>query len=143
MGRTLSVAFRRRLIDEIEIKSNACRSRLDKLGEPRPTFDEQQRYLLRISQSFQSLVKASVDGTYNDPFFNNAESETGYQKRIRAVTQNLNLDFAEDLARRGHRRETTGSKDKTRLSGGVVPVTRDEFLDHIQRLMWRTRGRDL
>ncbi|KAL2040034.1 hypothetical protein N7G274_007437 [Stereocaulon virgatum] len=131
------------LIDEIEIKSNACRSRLDKLGEPRATLDEQRRYLLHISQSFQSLVKASVDGTYNDPFFNNAESETGYQKRIRAVMQNLNLDFAEDLARRGHRREITGSKDTTRLPGGVVPVTRDEFLDHIQRLMRRTRGREL
>ena len=131
------------LIDEIEIKSNACRSRLDKLGEPRATLDEQRRYLLHISQSFQSLVKASVDGTYNDPFFNNAESETGYQKRIRAVMQNLNLDFAEDLAKRGHRREITGSKDTTRLSGGVVPVTRDEFLDHIQRLMRRTRGREL
>ena len=26
------------LIDEIEIKSNACRSRLGKLGEPRATF---------------------------------------------------------------------------------------------------------
>ena len=131
------------LIDEIEIKSNACRSRLDKLGEPRATLDEQRRYLLQISQSFQSLVKASVDGTYNDPFFNDAESETGYQKRIRAVMQNLNLDFAEDLVRRGHRREITGSKDTTRLSGGVVPVTRDEFLDHIHRLMRRTRGREL
>ena len=131
------------LIDEIEIKSNACRSRLDKLGEPRATLDEQRRYLLHISQSFQSLVKASVDGTYNDPFFNDAESETGYQKRIRAVMQNLNLDFAEDLARRGHRREITDSKGTTRLSGGVVPVTRDEFLDHIQRLMRRTRGREL
>ena len=131
------------LIDEIEIKSNACRSRLDKLGEPRATLDEQRRYLLHISQSFQSLVKASVDGTYNDPFFNSADSETGYQKRIRAVIQNLNLDFAEELARRGHRREITASKDTTRLSGGVVPVTRDEFLDHIQRLMRRTRGREL
>ena len=155
------------LIDEIEIKSNACRSRLDKLGEPRSTLEEQRRYLLHISQSFQSLVKASVDGTYNDPFFGDAESETGYQKRIRAVMQNLNLDFAEHIVRRGHRREITNPKDTTHVSGGtnpkdttrvsggtnpkdttrvsrgVVPITRDEFLDHIQRLMQRTRGREL
>ena len=131
------------LIDEIEIKSNACRSRLDKLGEPRATLDEQRRYLLHISQSFQSLVKASVDGTYNDPFFDDAESETGYQKRIRAVMQNLNLDFAEHITRRGHRREITSSKATTRVSGGVVPITRDQFLDHIQGLMRRTRGREL
>ena len=130
------------LIDEIEIKSNACRNRLDKLGEPRATLDEQRRYLLHISQSFQSLVKASVDGTYNDPFFENAESEVGYQKRIRAVTQNLNLDFAEDIAKRGHCREIRSPKD-TNVCRGVVPVSRDEFLDHIQRLMLRTRGREL
>lgn len=78
------------LIDEIEIKSNDCRSRLDKLEEPRATSAEQQLYLLHISQSFQSLVKAAVDGTYNDPFFDDAKSEPGYQKRIRAVMQNLN-----------------------------------------------------
>ncbi|KAI4219205.1 MAG: hypothetical protein L6R40_008732, partial [Gallowayella cf. fulva] len=131
------------LIDEIEIKSNACRSRLDKLGEPRATLDEQRRYLLNISQLFQSLVKASVDGTYNHPFFENAESETGYQKRIRAVMQNLNLDFAEHIAKRGHRREITSPKDTGRVSGGIVLISRDKFLDHIQRLMSRTRGREL
>lgn len=37
------------LINEIEIKSKACRSRLDKLGEPRATLDEQRLYLLHIS----------------------------------------------------------------------------------------------
>lgn len=131
------------LIDEIEIKSDACRSRLEKLGEPRATLDEQRRYLLHISQSFQSLVKASVDGTYNDPFFDHAESEIGYQKRIRAVMQNLNMDFAEHIARRGHRREIASSEDTSRVSGGVVPIARNEFLDHIQRLMRRTRGREL
>ena len=50
---------------------------------------EQRLYLLYISQSFQSLVKAAVDGTYNDPFFENAKTELGYQKRIHAVMQNL------------------------------------------------------
>lgn len=131
------------LINEIKIKSNSCRSRLDKLGEPRATLDEQRRYLIHISQSFQSLVKASVDGTYNDPFFGDAESEIGYQKRIRAVMQNLNLDFAEIIGRRGHRREITNSEDTKRISKDVIPIARDEFLDHVQHLMRRTKGREL
>jgi len=131
------------LIDEIEIKSNDCRSRLDKLGEPRATSAEQQLYLLHISQSFQSLVKAAVDGTYNDPFFDDAKSEPGYQKRIRAVMQNLNLDFAERIARRGHRREITDSGNTGHISRGVVPITRDGFISHIRHLMRRTRGREL
>jgi GTP-binding protein EngB required for normal cell division len=131
------------LIREIEIKSNACRSRLDMLGEPRATLDEQRLYLLHISQSFQSLIKASVDGTYNDPFFEDAESEPGYQKRIRAVVQNLNLDFAEQIARRGHRREIVNSASKTPVSESVISTTREKFIDHIQHLMQRTRGREL
>lgn len=131
------------LIDEIEIKSNTCQSRLDKLGEPRATLDEQRRYLLHISQSFQSLVKASIDGTYNDPFFGNAESEIGYQKRIRAVVQNLNLDFADKIAKQGHRREITTSEDTNQVSRGVIPITRDKFLDLVQHLMRRTKGREL
>lgn len=131
------------LIDEIIIKSDACRSRLDNLGEPRATLDEQRRYLLHISQSFQTLIKASVDGTYNDPFFDDAESETGYQKRIRAVMQNLNLEFAKHIATRGHHREITDSKDTRRIPRGVIPITRDDYLDHIQRLLQRSRGREL
>jgi hypothetical protein len=57
---------------------------------------EQQLYLLYISQSFQSLVKAAVDSIYNDLFFENAKTELGYQKRIRAVMQNLNYQSCID-----------------------------------------------
>ncbi|KAH7324040.1 interferon-induced GTP-binding protein Mx [Rhexocercosporidium sp. MPI-PUGE-AT-0058] len=131
------------LIDEIEIKSKARRSRLEKLGEPRATLEEQRLYLLHISQSFQCLIKASVDGTYNDPFFEDAQSEPGYQKRIRAVAQNLNQDFAEHIARRGHRREIVDSPSKTVVPRGVIAITRDEFMDHIQPLVQRTKGREL
>lgn len=131
------------LIDEIEVKSNACRSQLDKLGTPRVTLAEQQLYLLRLSQSFQSLTKAAVDGTYNDPFFEDAKSEPGYQKRIRAVMQNLSLDFAEKIARRGHCRKVVDTKDKSHISKDVIHITRDKFIDHVQYLMKRTKGREL
>ena len=62
------------LIDEIEVKSSACSERLDRLGKPRATLAEQTVYLFQLSQSFQSLVKVAVDGTYNDPFFVDARS---------------------------------------------------------------------
>ena len=131
------------LIDEIEVKSSACSERLDRLGKPRATLAEQTVYLFQLSQSFQSLVKVAVDGTYNDPFFGDARSETGYQKRIRAVIQNLNQDFADDIARRGHRREITDSKDKSRISKDVIPLSRDEYIDHVKELMKRTKSREL
>jgi GTPase SAR1 family protein len=131
------------LIEEIDIKSKACRGRLDRLGEPRATLAEQRLYLLHISQSFQSVVKAAVDGTYNDPFFEDAKSEPGYQKRIRALMQNLNLEFAERIERRGHYHEIIDSKEASDVSRGVTPITRDEFIEHIGQVMQRTRGREL
>ena len=131
------------LIDEIEIKTKDCQSRLDKLGEPRANLEEQRLYLLHISQSFHYLIKASVDGTYNDQFFEDAESDSGYRKRIRAVVQNLNLDFAERISRRGHHREIVASPAEASVSRGVIPVTRKTFIDHIQHLMRRTKGREL
>ena len=131
------------LIDEIEVKSSACRSRLDKLGDPRATLAEQRLYLFHLSQSFQSLVKAAVNGTYNEPFFGDAKSESGYQKRIRAVMQNLSSDFADNIAKRGHCREVTDSRDTSHMSKDVIPITRDEFIDRTQHLMKRTKGREL
>ena len=131
------------LIEEIDVKSGACRNRLERLGDPRATLAEQQLYLVHLSQSFQSLVKAAVDGTYNDPFFGDARSEAGYQKRIRAVMQNLNQDFADNLTRHGHCREVTESKNKNHISKDVTLITRDEFIDHVRHLMKRTKGREL
>jgi hypothetical protein len=92
------------LIKEIEDKADHCRNRLRRLGKPRVTIDEQKSYLLNISQSLQELVKAAIDGTYNDPFFGDANSTNGYHKRIRATVQNSNEDFAERISRRGHYR---------------------------------------
>ncbi|KAI9772282.1 MAG: hypothetical protein M1840_001031 [Geoglossum simile] len=131
------------LVEEIETKYNACRQRLDRLGEPRATLAEQRLYLIHISQSFQSLVKAAIDGTYNDPFFEDAKSDSGYQKRIRAVVQNLNQDFANVIAKRGHYREITKPKSANRVHNGVLHISRDEFISQIQNLMRRTRGREL
>lgn len=131
------------LISEIDSKSRVCRSRIESLGEPRATLEEQRHYLLYISQSFQSLAKAAVDGTYNDPFFEDPISEAGYHKRIRAWIQNLNQGFAEEITRRGHQRKISDSPPQIRNSRGQVSVTRSEYLDHIQQLIQRTKGREL
>jgi hypothetical protein len=65
------------LIDEIQSKSHDCQCRLEKLGEPRTSINEQRSYFLQISQFFQSLVRAAVDGTYNEPFFEDAQFVDG------------------------------------------------------------------
>jgi hypothetical protein len=61
-----------------------CTARSDTLGAPRATVQEQRRYLLQVSQSFSTPVKAAVDGQYSDPFFGDTSTNEGYQKRLRA-----------------------------------------------------------
>lgn len=59
------------------------------------------------------------------------------------MIQNLDLDFADNIARRGHCREVTDSKDTSHISKDVISITRDKFIDHIYHLMKRTKGREL
>ncbi|KAF3064888.1 Interferon-induced GTP-binding protein Mx1 [Daldinia childiae] len=129
------------LIHEIQLKLEDSRDQLEELGEPRRTLDEQRLRLLQISQDFQSIVERSISGTYNDTFFEDAETSRGYLQRIRAVAQNLNREFAEELTKRGHKREI--SDKKTSSPEGPEYITKDGLLNHIQTVMQRTRGREL
>ncbi|KAH5707452.1 hypothetical protein HBI20_205330 [Parastagonospora nodorum] len=134
------------LIEEIETKSTTCRTQLQILGLPRASVEEQRLYLLTLSQNFQSLTKAAVDGTYNDDFFGDAKTGAGYQKRIRAVVQNLNQSFAEIMAREGHYYDITDSSNGNsvqNVSRKVKVLSRAHYLNRIEALMKRTRGREL
>jgi GTPase SAR1 family protein len=131
------------LIDEINSKMISCREQLKKLGDPRVTLEEQKLYLLHISQAFQSLVKTAVDGTYNEPFFGDAKTDNGYQKRIRAVIQNLNEQFTEKIFQRGHFRHILEAEDDSPVSKQQIRLTRDEYILHIEWLLRKTRGREL
>ncbi|KAL2156650.1 hypothetical protein VTH82DRAFT_1395 [Thermothelomyces myriococcoides] len=133
------------LIEEIDQKFNYCKDQLDRLGHPRASHFEQRMYLIRLSQSFQDLVKASTGGTYDRPFFAPAEEKEGYEQRIRAVVQNLNEEFAAELRRRGHYRQVVDddSESSSSVPEGVIKISRDEYVKHIDNLMRRTRGREL
>ena len=132
------------LIDEIGVKSSACRSRLDKLGNPRATLEEQQLYLFHLSQAFQSLVKAAVDGTYNDPVFGDPKS---VWTRLSKAHTSCGTEPQPRLCRQ-HRQTRSlppGRRfgNTSRISKDVISITRDRFIDHIQHLMKRTKGREL
>lgn len=133
------------VIREIGTKLKHCNEQIEKLGQPRTTLNEQVYYLMRVSQSFQTLIKAAVDGTYNDPFFEDPESDLGYKQRIRAVIQNLNRSFAKEITDHGHYRQvalTVTVAEEIKPNEPIV-ITRDAFVDHIQELMRRTRGLEL
>lgn len=135
------------LLEEIEAKAKDTQKTLEKLGASRTTNDEQRLFLLHISQSFQSIVKAAVDGTYGDAFFGEPRSMEGYSKRLRAVIQNLNLDFAETMRVRGHRRHIVDhvASNGPPPPGSLQPeiIARAEYLNEVTGILKRSRGREL
>ncbi|KAJ5214784.1 hypothetical protein N7468_010463 [Penicillium chermesinum] len=130
------------LIEEINSKITVCQQELTKLGNPRSTIDEQRSYLLQISQGFQSIVKAAVDGTYNEPFFGDATTDAGCQKRIRAVIQNLNEDFTKDIFKSGHLYHLVDQSQEP-LSSHQISISRSNYVQNIETLLKKTRGREL
>ncbi|KAI1819483.1 P-loop containing nucleoside triphosphate hydrolase protein [Xylaria intraflava] len=132
------------LIKEIDIKLSECQMALSMLGKPHVTVEEQRLCLVQLSQKFQVLLKAATDGTYNDPFFEHVESNRGRDQRLRAVVQNLNTTFAEKLERVGHKRTLVDSSlDSESQSTNTDQITRDQFIEAIQKIMKRTRGCEL
>ncbi|KAF7915838.1 uncharacterized protein EAE98_010918 [Botrytis deweyae] len=138
------------LIREIQTEFENSMKRLEELGEPRSTLEQQRNYLLHTSLQFQKILRLAVDGTYNDPFFGDAKSEIGYQKRLRAVLQNLNLSFANTINQEGHRYCITDHTPNKNEGDGfdyeidtTISITKDQFIDKIEDLMKRTRGHEL
>ncbi|KAI2633290.1 dynamin family protein [Xylaria nigripes] len=133
------------LITEIGAGIESCQKQVKALGVPRITPDEQRLELVRISQRFQTLVKASVDGTYNDAFFENAKTERGYQQRIRAVIQNLSKTFGDELLQRGHLYRVQNDDDPVGkfVPGEPLAISREELISHATKSLRQTRAREL
>lgn len=139
------------LVKDIQTSIEDCEIRLHRLGGSRATIEEQRLFLLRISQAFQSLSRAAIDGTYGDPFFGDPRSTEGYCKRLRAVVQNLNLEFAEAMDVKGHHRSIvdpqgdscTMLSNTTNRPPTTESIRRSDFIDEIRDLLKRSRGREL
>ncbi|KAI7514949.1 hypothetical protein KC347_g62 [Hortaea werneckii] len=69
---------------------------------------EQRRFLMGISTTYQNIVKAAVNGQYEHDFFGDPDPDAGVgdksnMRRLRAVAQHLNLQFASTIRQYGHK----------------------------------------
>ena len=132
------------LMGEIEASASTCRDTLKQLGKARSSTKEQRKYLVRISQRFQIIIKGAVEGTYNETFFGTPQSKKGDVKRLRGVIQNLHESFSEAMSTKGHTREIIQDDSKKESdSEGPRKITRKKFLSHITKLLKTDRGREL
>jgi GTP-binding protein EngB required for normal cell division len=127
------------VLAQIKREIQECTEKLDTLGASRSTTQEQRRYLLQVSQSFSTLIRAAVDGQYSDPFFGDASTNEGYQRRLRAVLQNTLTNFAADMRKNGHT-YTIIEEGPAKLP---TQITRSDYVAKVSKLMERSRGREL
>ncbi|KAK8091631.1 dynamin GTPase- variant [Apiospora hydei] len=141
------------VVSDIERERGVRKEKLDELGLPRDTLDEQQRHLVQISESFQRLVQSSIDGNWGDPFFEvGDEAPDDYKCQARAFAQHTMRCFYNVLVNNGHRREIIHreedgeyedgevegiEEEETEKEDGADPsgplrVTREEFVEHIK-----------
>ncbi|KAF2464380.1 uncharacterized protein BDR25DRAFT_319249 [Lindgomyces ingoldianus] len=108
--------------------------------------DQILRQLPSLLQDVESglsvLMKAAVDGIYNDPFFGSAKTEEGYQKRLRAVAQNTLTDFREDMRLKGQTRVIIEPSLKCQVLTSDE-ISRPDYINEVRDLMWRSRGCEL
>lgn len=130
------------LIQDVEEGVSDCQRRLQQLGTQRVTVSEQRRYLVDVSQRFSTLMRAAVDGVYNDAFFGTAKTEEGYEKRLRAVIQNTLTDFEENMRKDGRSLDIVEApvRGKSLMKG---QISRSDYLNEVKKIMRRNRGCEL
>ena len=139
---------------------------LEKLGDPRSEPSECKAYLSQLSLDYFQICKAAVDGHYEGNYFI-SETDEAFDltssptiRRMRAVVQHMNAQFAENMRINGHKYQVDMSvpaqemDQSTRMYAYVanreaskhnLPQTlgRTEALAWASRVLVRTRGREL
>ncbi|KAI1325842.1 P-loop containing nucleoside triphosphate hydrolase protein [Xylariaceae sp. FL0255] len=129
-----------RVLLNIETGIRECKESLSKLGSARSDIADQRRHLLRISSAFTSIVKASIDGNYSDPFFSSIRTPNKYLRRLRAVIQNTLMEFAEEMRIHGHAKVIV---DQVPENADSRYVSRTQFTEEVKHAMRESRGREL
>ncbi|KAK4499151.1 hypothetical protein PRZ48_009663 [Zasmidium cellare] len=139
----------------------SSKATLEKLGQPRITAAEQQRYLTEISFKLMELVKASLQGHYSGNFYAGADPESIATRKIRSRLQDNLDDFMTCMGTRGHRflikeDKVFAQKPKDSITVDLslsasavaedtepIEVSRSNFLHSIASYMKQNRGCDL
>jgi hypothetical protein len=110
----LSNLLLRHLTQELPSLQKEMRTKLEdtnmalmKLGDKRETPAEQRMVLMKISMKINHIISSAVNGHYLHDFFGSVDLDSSIEsenniRRFRAVIQNLNHEFAENMRLRGH-----------------------------------------
>jgi len=138
-------------------------NQLGKLGKPRSQPSECKAYLSQLSLEYYEACKAAVGGHYEGKYFNTdadhyfSPTSPVTIRRIRAVVQYVNINFAENIRVNGHKYQIA-LFDKAKLADAQedgeddtpstdltkpVKMNKTKALEWVRLVLVRTRGREL
>ncbi|KAK6400425.1 hypothetical protein LTR81_024302 [Elasticomyces elasticus] len=85
------------LISEIVAASKDTQRELTRMGRSRGTLFEKRLFVMELGQTFRDLCHAACEGLYDHPFFADEGLINTNSRRLRAVLQNANLEFAKKM----------------------------------------------
>ncbi|KAI9896024.1 hypothetical protein N3K66_009093 [Trichothecium roseum] len=133
------------VLDDIDTCVSQCRGAVEKLGTERKGASEQRRYLLSLSSSFSSLIKAAVLGDYsNREFFSPMDTDDNIKRKLRAEIQRELRNFSSKLETRGHAKTIVDRDEVPKKRAGTPPyITRAQFTLETKKLLSENQGREL
>lgn len=153
-----------RLREDLDAALSESRGQLKLMGGQRATAQDCRAYLTQLSQTYFEICKAAVDGNYEGNFFTSIEDNKIFSpesswaiRRLRALVQYMNTEFANELRLRGHKYNFTQLEGVEKEPSAKDSATKDADsnsktpieLDHAKSIEWvnqalmRTRGREL
>ncbi|KAF2091553.1 hypothetical protein K490DRAFT_70374 [Saccharata proteae CBS 121410] len=161
---------------EIQDRHKEAKQRLQLLGGARSTTKDMRRFLMSLSMEFQIIVNAAVEGHYAHGFFDSVDTTKALDhqqnmKRVRAIVQHLNLQFARQMELLGakykieeeneppeslrEKREKLKKLDGPEEVGSAlddsysnpehkqIPMMKEKALSWVRNVLMRSRGREL
>lgn len=176
--KSLSQRLSELLLDHVKQELPKLREDLDKaleeskgllglMGKPRTTSQECRSFLTQLSQEYYEVCKAAVDGRYEGDYFICAADQVFSHssltsiRRLRAVVQYMNEEFAKRIRMIGHKyhfnhlenaSDDTQNKSERIATKPIISVESTDIptrLTHSQALSWvsqvlaRNRGKEL
>lgn len=145
-----------KLAEDLDAALAESKNQLETLGSPRATPQECRSYLAKLSQDYYEVCKAAVDGHYEGEYFTGITDKVfsltspGSLRRLRAVIQMMNIDFAKVLRTKGHKFEfdMLGKADTTTTVpnpkvGTPTKLSSPQALKWVSQVLVRTRGKEL
>ena len=159
-----------KLREDLDNALKESKDQMDTMGRPRTTSPQCRAYLAQLSLEYYEVCKAAVDGRYEGDYFTwvthsvFSPSSSISIRRLRAVVQYMNGEFAKRIRTSGHKYhfnhlENAGaigqdnfedvSADEQSAESTIPNPEMPTRLTHSQALGWvaqvlvRTRGREL